>query len=63
MSTTLTSKGQVTIPKHVRQKLGIRTGSRVSFRLVGDFSRSERRVACAKSDGSCSNAASASATR
>jgi AbrB family looped-hinge helix DNA binding protein len=33
---SVTSKGQVTIPKHVRQKLGIRSGSRVSFRLVGD---------------------------
>jgi AbrB family looped-hinge helix DNA binding protein len=33
---SVTSKGQVTIPKHVRQKLGIRTGSRVTFTLVGD---------------------------
>jgi len=33
---SVTSKGQVTIPKHVRQKLGIRTGSRVTFKLVGD---------------------------
>lgn len=32
----VTSKGQVTIPKEVRQQLGIRAGSRVSFRVVGD---------------------------
>lgn len=33
---SVTSKGQVTIPKDVRQKLGIRAGSRVIFRVVGD---------------------------
>lgn len=33
---SVTSKGQVTIPKSIRQKLGIRAGSRVAFRLVGD---------------------------
>ena len=33
---SVTSKGQVTIPKAIRQKLGIRAGSRVRFRLVGD---------------------------
>jgi AbrB family looped-hinge helix DNA binding protein len=33
---SVTSKGQVTIPKAVRQKLGIRTGSKVQFRIVGD---------------------------
>jgi AbrB family looped-hinge helix DNA binding protein len=33
---SVTSKGQVTIPKAVRQKLGIRTGSKVQFRVVGD---------------------------
>ncbi|MGY6554824.1 MAG: AbrB/MazE/SpoVT family DNA-binding domain-containing protein [Wenzhouxiangella sp.] len=32
----MTSKGQVTIPKHVRQKLGIRAGSQVDFKIVGD---------------------------
>lgn len=35
MSTSVTSKGQVTIPKEVRGRLGIRTGSRVEFRIVG----------------------------
>ena len=35
-SLSVTSKGQVTIPKEVRQKLGIRAGSKVRFRVVGD---------------------------
>ena len=34
--TSVTSKGQVTIPKEVRQQLGIRQGSRIEFVLVGD---------------------------
>jgi AbrB family looped-hinge helix DNA binding protein len=34
--TSVTSKGQVTIPKAVRQQLGIRQGSRIEFALVGD---------------------------
>ena len=34
--TSVTSKGQVTIPKEVRQQLGIRQGTRVQFELVGD---------------------------
>jgi AbrB family looped-hinge helix DNA binding protein len=33
---SVTSKGQVTIPKDIRQKLGIRAGSKVRFRIVGD---------------------------
>lgn len=35
-STSVTSKGQVTIPKPLRQQLGLRRGSRVEFVLVGD---------------------------
>jgi AbrB family looped-hinge helix DNA binding protein len=35
-STSVTSKGQVTIPKTLRQKLGLRQGSKVSFVLMGD---------------------------
>ena len=35
-TTTVTSKGQVTIPKTIRQKLGIRKGTRIEFILVGD---------------------------
>ncbi len=35
-TTSVTSKGQVTIPKALRQRLGIRQGSRIEFSLVGD---------------------------
>ena len=35
-STTLTSKGQVTIPKAVRDELGLREGDRIAFRLLED---------------------------
>ena len=34
--TSVTSKGQVTIPKELRQKLGIRQGSRIEFVWVDD---------------------------
>ncbi|MGQ0835232.1 MAG: AbrB/MazE/SpoVT family DNA-binding domain-containing protein [Gammaproteobacteria bacterium] len=36
---SVTSKGQVTIPKRVRQALGIRPGSRVEFNLEGGGAR------------------------
>lgn len=35
-STTMTSKGQVTIPKSVRDQLGLRQGTRVAFVVEGD---------------------------
>ena len=35
-TTSVTSKGKVTIPKAVRQQLGIWQGSRVEFALVDD---------------------------
>ncbi len=35
-ATSVTSKGQVTIPKALRQQLGIRQGSGIEFALVGD---------------------------
>jgi antitoxin PrlF len=38
MATTVTSKGQVTIPKPVRDHLGIVPGSQVEFRRVDDGS-------------------------
>jgi AbrB family looped-hinge helix DNA binding protein len=38
---SVTSKGQVTIPKHIRQKLGIQAGSQVTFRIVGDHAELE----------------------
>ena len=36
MATTVTSKGQVTIPKRVRDRLAIEPGSRVEFELTPD---------------------------
>jgi AbrB family looped-hinge helix DNA binding protein len=35
-TTTMTSKGQVTVPKEVRQRLGLRQGMRVAFVVEGD---------------------------
>lgn len=36
MATTVTTKGQITIPKPVRDRLGIRPGSSVEFELAAD---------------------------
>lgn len=47
MSTTVTSKGQVTIPKPVRDHLGIVPGSAVDFELGEDG-----RIVVTKSGGS-----------
>jgi AbrB family looped-hinge helix DNA binding protein len=47
-ATTVTSKGQVTIPKQLRQQMGIRAGSRIEFTAVGDHV--ELRVAVAPSE-------------
>lgn len=35
-STSVMSGGRVTIPKEIRQQLGIRHGSRIEFALVGE---------------------------
>lgn len=35
-ATSVTSKGRVTIPKALRQRLGIRQGSKIEFVVVGD---------------------------
>jgi AbrB family looped-hinge helix DNA binding protein len=35
----VTSKGQVTIPIHIRERLGIGQGSEVELELVGDEAR------------------------
>ena len=35
-TTTMTSKGQVTVPKAVRQQLGLQQGTRVAFVVEGD---------------------------
>jgi antitoxin PrlF len=36
MATTVTSKGQVTIPKPIRDRLGIEPGNSVTFELAAD---------------------------
>jgi AbrB family looped-hinge helix DNA binding protein len=36
---TLTSKGQVTIPLEIRERLGLTPGTRVRFDVVGDSVR------------------------
>jgi antitoxin PrlF len=46
MANTVTSKGQVTIPKPVRDHLGIVPGSQVEFRRVADGS-----IVIEKADG------------
>ena len=46
MATTVTTKGQVTIPKPVRDFLGIKPGSAVAFELDAN-----RRVVMLKVDG------------
>jgi len=35
-STSVTSKGQITIPKHIRQQLGICKGSKLEAAIVGN---------------------------
>ncbi len=36
MQATLTSKGQVTLPKKIREKLGLSTGDQIEFFLEDD---------------------------
>ena len=47
-TTSVTSKGQVTIPKPLRQQLGLRQGSKVGFVLVGH--RLEMRIVSTPAD-------------
>ena len=46
MATTVTAKGQVTIPKPVRDRLGIKPGNAVAFELAQDG-----RIVLVKVDG------------
>ena len=34
--TTLTSKGQVTVPREIRERLGLESGDKLSFTLLSD---------------------------
>ena len=51
-ATSVTSKGQVTIPKELRQRLGIRQGSRIEFLLMGDHVEMRVRSSPASESGS-----------
>ena len=44
MLTTLTSKGQITLPKAIRDKLGLDAGSQLRFELMPDNSIRARAV-------------------
>jgi len=35
-SSTISSKGQVTVPQHIRNRLGLSTGDRVEFVIEGE---------------------------
>ncbi|MBI4744534.1 MAG: AbrB/MazE/SpoVT family DNA-binding domain-containing protein [Actinobacteria bacterium] len=53
MSTTITSKGQVTIPKKIRDKFGLKSADRVTFKIeknkvVLDFEKGTILDACRK---------------
>ena len=36
VTATVTSKGQITLPKKIRERLGLATGDRVAFREAAD---------------------------
>ena len=44
MPTTVTSKGQVTIPKHVRAAMKIRPGTKIAIELTGEDEAILRKV-------------------
>ena len=35
-ATTLTSKGQVTVPREIRDRLGLKSGDKLAFTLLSD---------------------------
>jgi len=50
--TSVTSKGQVTIPKELRQRLGIKQGTRIEFVLVDDHVEMRVKTSPAEPPGS-----------
>jgi antitoxin PrlF len=44
MFATLTSKGQLTLPKEIRDRLGLDAGAILDFQLAGDDTITARRV-------------------
>ena len=44
MFATLTSKGQVTLPKEIRDRLGLNAGSMLDFQILEDNTITARRV-------------------
>jgi AbrB family looped-hinge helix DNA binding protein len=44
MATTVTSKGQVTIPKHIREAMNIRPGTKVVIESSGEGEATLRKV-------------------
>jgi antitoxin PrlF len=53
-SVSVTSKGQVTIPKRIRMALGIKTGSKLEFDLNGNEARlivARKKIPSQLSDG------------
>jgi len=35
-STTMTSKGQVTVPREIREQLGLKSGDKMTFTMLSD---------------------------
>jgi antitoxin PrlF len=35
-ATTLTSKGQVTVPREIRERMGLKPGDKITFSLLSD---------------------------
>jgi AbrB family looped-hinge helix DNA binding protein len=50
-TTSVTSNGRVTIPKPLRQQLGLRQGSKIGFVVVGDHVEMRVVSACLPASG------------
>ena len=51
MLATLTSKGQITLPKEIRDRLGLDAGSMLDFQLLADNTITARRTLDSRTDG------------